>query len=97
MHTKSNNRQPNRVLRRRLLAAATTLALSGFAGQVAAVSFGEPEGFHGTVNTTISYGISLRAADRSDDLIGKAAINPGVKCNAAVGAATAPFSRANMV
>lgn len=78
MHTKSNNRQPNRVLRRRLLAAATTLALSGFAGQVAAVSFGEPEGFHGTVNTTISYGISLRAADRSDDLIGKAAINPGV-------------------
>ncbi len=78
MQIEVNNRQPNRALRRRLLAVATATALAGLAGHASAVSFGSPDGFHGTISTTVAYGIAVRAADRDDDLIGKAALNPGV-------------------
>ncbi len=78
MQIQTNNRQPNRVMRRRLLAMATTVALAGFASEASAVSFGDPDGFHGTISTTVAYGISLRAAGRDDNLVGKAALNPGV-------------------
>ena len=78
MQIHTNNCQSNRALRRHLMAVATTAALAGFAGQASAVSFGNPDGFHGTISTTVAYGIALRAADRDDDLVGKAALNPGV-------------------
>ncbi len=63
---------------RNTLALATALALAGFAGQAQAFNFGDSDGFYGTVNTTIGYGIGWRTQDPSDDLIGKAHFNPMV-------------------
>ena len=58
------------------LALATALALVGFASQAQAFQFGDQDGFHGTVNTTLGYGIGWRTQDAADDLIGKAQFNP---------------------
>ncbi len=63
---------------RNTLALATALALAGFAGQAQAFNFGDSDGFYGTVNTTIGYGIGWRTQDPADDLIGKAQFNPMV-------------------
>ncbi|MCR6700468.1 MAG: hypothetical protein NVV68_04585 [Dokdonella sp.] len=49
---------------RNALALATALALAGLAAPAAAISFGNDDGFHGTLNTTLSYGISVRVQDR---------------------------------
>jgi hypothetical protein len=53
---------------------SSTLGLVSLAN---AISFNKGD-FSGSWDTTISYGVSLRAEDRDDDLIGKANINPFV-------------------
>ncbi len=58
------------------LSLSLALALAGLASQAQAFEFGEQDGFNGTVNTTIGYGIGWRTQDPSDDLIGKAQFNP---------------------
>ncbi|WP_440225197.1 DUF1302 domain-containing protein [Dokdonella sp. MW10] len=69
-------RRISRMPVRNTLALATALALAGFAGHAQAFSFGSSDGFSGTVNTTIGYGMAWRTQDPSDDLIGKAQFNP---------------------
>lgn len=61
---------------RNVLALATAFALAGLAGQAHALQFGDQDGFYGSVNTTIGYGIGWRTQDADDDLIGKAQFNP---------------------
>ena len=58
------------------LSLALAFALAGFASQAQAFEFGSQDGFNGTVNTTIGYGIGWRTQDASDDLVGKAQFNP---------------------
>ena len=58
------------------LSLSLVLALAGLASQAQAFEFGDQDGFNGTVNTTIGYGIGWRTQDPSDDLIGKAQFNP---------------------
>ncbi len=63
---------------RNILAMATALALAGLGGQAQAIQFGDQDGFHGTINTTLGYGIGWRTQDADDDLIGKAQFDPTV-------------------
>lgn len=58
------------------LAVATLLALAGIGSQAQAIQFGDQDGFHGSVNTTIGWGIGWRTQDADPDLIGKAHYNP---------------------
>ncbi len=58
------------------LAVAIALALAGAMPAAHAIEFGDSDGFHGTWNTTLSYGISLRTEDPSGDNVAKAAYNP---------------------
>lgn len=58
------------------LSVALAIALAGVASQAQAFEFGDQDGFNGTVNTTIGYGIGWRTQDASDDLVGKAQFNP---------------------
>ena len=77
------------------LAAAITLVLAAYAAAPAqAFEFGDADGLHGTVNTTLSYGIDLRVADPSADKIAKAHFNPfvGLLPNAQQRAAKGAFS-----
>jgi len=94
--TTQNNTNTARVrLLPRGLAAAITLALTGFAMQPAhALEFGEQDGWHGTLNTTLSYGVSMRVSDPSDDEIAKAHFNPlvGLLPNAQQRSARGAFS-----
>ena len=60
-------------LHRSLLGGAILLAL---AGPASAVEFSFGEGWSGTFDTTVSYGVSLRMEDPDPDLIGKANFNP---------------------
>ena len=81
--------------RAHLLAAAITVALAGIAVQSAhALEFGEQDGWHGTLNTTLSYGASMRVSDPADDGIAKAHFSPliGLAPNAAQRAARGGFS-----
>ena len=72
----------------RSLSLGIAMALAGMAIQpVHAIEFGDPDGLHGTVNTTVSYGIAYRTQDASNSLIGKAHFNP------AIGAQPLPSSR----
>ncbi len=58
------------------LSLAVALALGGFAAQdAAAIEFSKGE-LTGSLDTTVSYGVSVRTQDRDDDLIGKAHFNP---------------------
>ncbi len=58
------------------LSLAVALALGGFAAQdAAAIEFSKGE-LTGSIDTTVSYGVSVRTQDRDDDLIGKAHFNP---------------------
>lgn len=81
---------------RNLLAVSTAFALAAIGGQAAAFEFGDQDGFHGNVNTTIGYGIGWRTEDADDDLIGKAQFNPTVSAlglgSAAQRAATGRYS-----
>jgi len=59
------------------LTAAIAIALAGYVAAPAhAFEFGDADGFHGTINTTLSYGIDLRTSDPSADKIAKAHFNP---------------------
>ena len=59
------------------LTTAIALALAGFAAQSAhAIEFGDQDGFHGTWNTTLSYGVDVRTEDAGSDTIAKAYYNP---------------------
>jgi|SRR5579884_768458 hypothetical protein len=78
-----------------LLPAAIALALAGYAARPAhAIEFGEAEGLHGTLNTTLSYGVSVRLDDPSPHNVAKAHYNPlvGQLPNAQQRAATGAFS-----
>jgi hypothetical protein len=58
------------------LAVAIALALAGLTPAAHAIEFGDSDGFHGTWNTTLSYGIDLRTEDPSGNNVAKAAYNP---------------------
>lgn len=64
--------------RRRTLGAAIAMALVGGLGsQAHAFEFASDSGdWTGTLDTQLSYGVSLRVEGRADDLIGKANLNP---------------------
>jgi len=77
------------------LAVAIALALNvGAVSSVHAIEFGDADGFHGTWNTTLSYGIDLRTEDPSSNNVAKAAYNPlvGLLPNAQQRAAKGAFS-----
>ena len=74
---------------------AITVALAGYAAAPAqAFEFGESDGLHGTVNTTLSYGVDVRVADPSDQIVAKSYYNPlvGLLPNAQQRAAKGAFS-----
>ncbi len=61
------------------LTSAIALALAGVAAQPAhAIEFGDADGFHGTWNTTLSYGVAVRTEDPSSNNVAKAYYNPFV-------------------
>lgn len=63
----------------RPLASAVAVALGAAVILPAqAFEFGEQDGFHGTVNTTVTYGAAWRVASPDDDLIGKVQFNPAI-------------------
>ena len=63
--------------RLRPIALAVAFALAGAAMSPAqAIDFGDQDGFHGTVNTTVTYGVSWRVQDPDRGLIGKANLDP---------------------
>lgn len=68
----------NPAARPKVLGSAIALALaSGLAASSAhAIDFEFGDGWTGTVDTTVSYGISMRTEDAATNLIGKANINP---------------------
>ena len=63
---------------RNSLAIGLALALAGISSQADAISFGDQNGFNGTINTTLSYGIGWRTEDPADNLVGKAYFDPMV-------------------
>ncbi|PIV33448.1 MAG: hypothetical protein COS34_07680 [Lysobacterales bacterium CG02_land_8_20_14_3_00_62_12] len=65
-------------VRRRTLGAAIAMALVGGLGsQAQAFEFASDSGdWTGTLDTQLSYGVSMRVQGRADDLIGKANLNP---------------------
>src|SRR3954454_3892266 len=80
---------------RRGLSTAIAIAIVGaFATSAQAFEFGDADGFHGTINTTLSYGIDVRTSDPSSDEIAKAHFNPlvGLQPNAQQRAARGAFS-----
>ncbi len=84
-----------RRFRRRKLATAIVLTLGGVAANSAcAYDFGDSDSWHGTLNTTVSYGVSYRVADVDPSLLGKAHFSPLVSQlpNSQQRAATGRFS-----
>lgn len=64
---------------RSLTVAIALVLAAGIAPQVAqAFQFGDTNGLSGTVNTTVSYGISYRVSDVNEDLIAKAHWDPTI-------------------
>jgi len=93
--TTQNKTNTARVLVPHYLAAAIAFALAGAAAQKAhALEFGDQDGWHGTLNTTLSYGAAVRVSDQSNEQIAKAYFNPliGLAPNAAQRAAKGAFS-----
>mgnify|MGYP006425656063 CR=1 FL=1 len=74
MNTQHNN-IGRAVLRPSLLVGAIGMALA--AGSVHAIDLSGPN-YSLNIDTTVSYSTALRVADRDDDLVGKAAFNPGI-------------------
>lgn len=63
----------------RPMAVAVALALGAAVVLPAqAFEFGNADGFHGTVNSTLTYGAAWRVASQDDNLIGKAQFNPAI-------------------
>ncbi|HVF33959.1 MAG TPA: DUF1302 domain-containing protein, partial [Candidatus Saccharimonadia bacterium] len=81
-----------RALRKPVLASAIALALA--APAVQAVDFQMGEGWTGAVDTTVSYGVSMRMEDPAENLTGKARFNPliGAQPNAVQRTAPGRFS-----
>ncbi len=80
------------------LAAAVALALAAYAAVPAqAFEFGDADSLHGTVNTTLSYGIDIRTQDPSPEIVAKSYYNPfvGTLTNAQQRAAMGAFSANN--
>ena len=75
------------------LALAAAIA-AGAANQASAFDFGDNSDWHGSLNTTLSYGVDFRVADPDPDLIAKAHYNPlvGLLPNAQQRAAKGAFS-----
>lgn len=71
----NQNFLPSRV---RPIAAAVALALATLLPVAQAADFGEQEGFHGTVNTTVTYGVGFRVQSPDEDFIGKANLDPTI-------------------
>ena len=63
-----------RIVHRSPLAAAVAIGL--FAAPMAHAFEFEKGGFTGSLDTTVSYGVSVRSGDPAEDLIAKATINP---------------------
>lgn len=73
-----NNMKDATHIRRARLGTAIALAIAGFtAAPVQAFEFGEGD-WTGSLDTTVSYGVSKRVEDIDNDLVGKSNINPGV-------------------
>lgn len=92
---KNRTKLSSAAVARRPLAVALGLALvGGLATRAQAISFGEQEGWHGDLNTTLSYGVDFRVQDQNPDLIAKAHYNPlvGLLPNAQQRAAKGAFS-----
>lgn len=68
----------NPAARPRILGLAIACALAGgfVAPAAQAFDFEFGDGWRGTLDTTVSYGISMRTQDAATDLTGKASINP---------------------
>jgi hypothetical protein len=84
-----------RIVVRPLALALAAAIVAGTATQASAFDFGEnSEGWHGSLNTTLSYGVDFRVADQDPDLIAKAHYNPlvGLLPNAQQRAAKGAFS-----
>jgi Protein of unknown function (DUF1302) len=58
------------------LAVAIALALAGITPRAHAIEFGDADGFHGTWNTTLSYGIAVRTDDPGSNNVAKAYYDP---------------------
>ena len=90
---KKNSTAPRMAIRP--LAAALAGALAALAtSNVFALEFGTDDGWHGTLNTTLSYGVDFRLQDQDPNLIAKAHYNPliGLQSNAQQRAAKGAFS-----
>lgn len=70
----SNMKKISRIAQRSPLAAAVAISL--FAAPMAHAFDFEKGGLTGSFDTSVSYGVSVRAGDQAEDLIGKATINP---------------------
>jgi hypothetical protein len=91
----NNKASAQAALVRRPLTVAVAILLAGAGAQRAqALEFGTNDGWHGTFNTTLSYGVDFRVADPDPDLIAKAHYNPlvGLLGNAQERAAKGAFS-----
>ena len=63
----------------RPMAVAVAVALSSAViAPAQAFEFGSSDGFHGTVNSTLTYGAAWRVSSQDDNLIGKAQFNPAI-------------------
>ncbi len=63
MTTRNHSKTARTLLLPHGLAAAITVVLAGFAATpVQALEFGDTDGLHGTLNTTLSYGVAVRTA-----------------------------------
>jgi hypothetical protein len=79
MTTSNTIRSARNIVLPRGLAVAIALALASYAAAPAqAFEFGDADGLHGTVNTTLSYGVSVRTSDPNTDEIAKSYYNPFV-------------------
>ena len=90
--TTHNNTNTARVPLPHCLAAAIALALAASSAQ--AFEFGDTDGWHGRIDTTLSYGVSARTSDPGSDSVAKANYNPlvGLLPNAQQRAAKGAFS-----
>jgi Protein of unknown function (DUF1302) len=89
----TNNSKTGIVVRPLVLALAAAIA-GGVSTSASALEFGSTDGWSGTLNTTLSYGVSFRVADQNPDLIAKAHYDPFVSLlpNAQERAAKGTFS-----
>ena len=76
LNAKHDTRTPRQGLRRGALGSAISLALISFvAAPVQAIEFNSGD-WSGTIDTTLSYGASMRVQERDPELIGLANLNP---------------------